>query len=98
MREHGRKPSWKEGHMHEHGHLYTSVPFVMFDEGGCGVLVVWCVGVAVASVYPSSGQTHRNSIPTVVVSLTTHENMVVYIYVLVHVRVYEHGFLDFWVF
>ena len=21
-----------EGHMHEHGHLYTSVPFVMFDE------------------------------------------------------------------
>ena len=31
-----------EGHMHEHGPLYTSVPFVMFDEGGDGV--VWCGG------------------------------------------------------
>ena len=29
-----------EGHMHEHGPLYTSVAFVMFDEGwvGGGVL------------------------------------------------------------
>ena len=32
-----------EGHMHEHGLLYNSVPIVMFDEGGwvgrwwCGV-------------------------------------------------------------
>ena len=23
-----------EGHMHEDGLLYSSVPFVMFDEGG----------------------------------------------------------------
>ena len=23
-----------ESHMHEHGPLYTSVPFVMLDEGG----------------------------------------------------------------
>ena len=31
-----------EGHMLEHGPLYTSVPFVMFGEGGwCGV--VWCI-------------------------------------------------------
>ena len=27
-----------ERHMHEHGPLYTSVPLVMFDEGG-GVVV-----------------------------------------------------------
>ena len=53
-----------EGQMREHGPLYTSVPFVMFDEGGwlvgdvvlcCGV--VWCGGVGVvvvvASVCPS---------------------------------------------
>ena len=49
-----------EGHVQEHGPLYTSVPFVMFDECGwvgggvvwcgvlwCGVVVVvcgWCVG------------------------------------------------------
>ena len=32
-----------EGHMHEHGPLYTSVPLVMFDEGGW--VVVCCVGV-----------------------------------------------------
>ena len=31
-----------EGHMHEHGPLYTSVPFVMFDEGGWWCGVVWC--------------------------------------------------------
>ena len=35
-----------EGHMHEHGLLYTRVPSVMFDEGGWsgvggGVVVVW---------------------------------------------------------
>ena len=31
-----------EGHMHEHGPLYSRVPFVMFDEGGwwCGVVVL----------------------------------------------------------
>ena len=27
-----------EGHMHEHGPLYTSVPSVMFDVGGVGGL------------------------------------------------------------
>ena len=34
-----------EGHMREHGPLYTSVPLVMFDEGGWVGLweVVWCV-------------------------------------------------------
>ena len=47
----GVKPSWNgtcvnteetimEGHMHEHGPLYTSVPLVMFDEGGCVVCIV----------------------------------------------------------
>ena len=41
----GVKPKWKvtcvnteetlmDGHVHELGPLYTSVPFVMFDEGG----------------------------------------------------------------
>ena len=24
-----------EGHMHDHGLVYTSVPFLVFDEGGC---------------------------------------------------------------
>ena len=33
IREHGRK-TIMEGHMHECGPLYTSVPFVTFDEGG----------------------------------------------------------------
>ena len=51
-----------EGHMREHGLLYTSVPFVMFDEGGwvvvwCGVVwcgVVWCgVVVVVLVLHPS---------------------------------------------
>ena len=32
-----------EGQMHEHGPLYASVAFVMFDEGVW--LVVWCVEV-----------------------------------------------------
>ena len=40
-----------EGHMHEHGPLYTSVPLVMFDEGGwCGVVVVVVVVVVVLVV------------------------------------------------
>ena len=43
-----------EGYMHEHGPLYTSVLFVMFDEGWwvvCGVVrgredvSVWCAVV-----------------------------------------------------
>ena len=34
-----------EGHLHEHGPLYTSLPCVMFDEGGwvggwCGVVLL----------------------------------------------------------
>ena len=32
-----------EGHMHEHGPLYTSVPFVMFDEGGWWCVLLCCV-------------------------------------------------------
>ena len=104
----GMKPSRKvtcvnteesimKGHMHEHRPLYTRVPFVMFDEGGW-VGGWWCggVGVVVASVCPSSGQTHRTSIPTVVVSLTTHDNM--YVYIFVHGHMDEHGFLEMWIF
>ena len=51
-----------------------------------GVGVVWC-GVVVASVCPSSGQTHRTSSPTVVASLMIQDNMFVYMYVHVHVHV-----------
>ena len=40
--------------------------------GGVGVVVV------VASDFLPSGQTHRTSIPSVVVSLTTHDIMYVY--------------------
>ena len=73
-----------------------AVPLVMFDEGGwvVGGCVVSCggVGVVVASVCPSSGQTRHTSIPTVVVSLTIHDNMYVYVYVHVHVCV--HGYID----
>ena len=32
-----------EGHMHEHGPLYTSVPFVTCDEGGLVAVVGWVV-------------------------------------------------------
>ena len=56
------------------------------------MVVVCCGGVGVvvvASVCPSTGQTHRTSIPTVVVSLTTHDNMYENIYVHVHVHVYR---------
>ena len=46
----------REGHMHEHGLLYTSVPFVMFNEGtditdiaefiaNDMCVVVWCACV-----------------------------------------------------
>ena len=31
-----------EGHLHEHGLLYTSDPFVVFNEGGLVCGVVWC--------------------------------------------------------
>ena len=36
----------REGRMHEHGPLYTSVPYVFFNEGGrvvgrCCVVLVW---------------------------------------------------------
>ena len=59
---------------------------------------VWCGGVrcggAVASVCPSSGQTHHTSIRTAVVPLTTHDKMFVFIRVHVHV----HEFWDFWIF
>ena len=62
---------------------------------GWGGGVVWCggggVGVVVASVCHSSGQTHRTSIPTVVASLTTHDNMYAHIYVHVHVHEHVHG-------
>ena len=90
-----RSETITEGHMREHGGLhhgrshagtwsfYTRVPFVMFDGSGW-VGGWWCGGVGVvvvvASVCPSSGQTHRTSIPTVVVSLTTHDNVCVYMY------------------
>ena len=65
--------------------------------------MVWCgdvrcggVGGVVASVCLSSGQTHRISIPTAFVSLTTHDNMYVYKNVRVHVHedVYVHGYMD----
>ena len=60
---HRRTPSWKvasvnteetimEGHMHEHGPLYTSVPLVMFYEGDGWVgvwVVVWMCGCVVVS-------------------------------------------------
>ena len=69
-----------EGHMHELGPLYTTEFHLSCQmkwvewSGSVGV----GVGVGfVASVCPSSGQTHRTSIPTVVVSLTTHDNMFV---------------------
>ena len=40
-----------EGQMHEHGLLYTSVPFVMFDEGGwLGVCVGGGGGVVVSGL------------------------------------------------
>ena len=65
-----------EGHMHEHGPLYTSVPRVMFDEGGWvgGGVLCWC---CVVSVCPSSGQTHHTSTPTVFASLMIRDNMYV---------------------
>ena len=56
------------------------------------------MGVVVASVCPSSGQTHRTSTPTAVVSLTTHDNMYVYINVHVHVQENVHGYMDMCVF
>ena len=37
-----------EGHMREHGPLYTSGPLVVFDEGGW--VVVWC-GVVWCGVF-----------------------------------------------
>ena len=56
----------------------------------------WCggVGVVVASICPFSGQKHRTSIPTVVVSSTTHDN--VYVYIYVHVHVYAHENMEIW--
>ena len=52
-----------EGHMREHDPLYTSVLFVMFDEGGwVGGGVVWWVvgvewsGVVLCGVVSSRGQ------------------------------------------
>ena len=51
--------------------------------------------VFVASVCLSSDQTHHTSIPTVVVSLMTHDNMYVYMYVHVHVHENVHGFMFF---
>ena len=57
-----------------------------------------CGGVVVVAAFvcPSSGQTHRTSIPTVVVSLTTHDNM--YVFKDVHVHVYVHGYMGMWIF
>ena len=55
----------------------------------------WCggVGVVVASVCHSSGLTHRTSIPTVVASLTTHDNMFVFMCVHERANVYVHGYI-----
>ena len=89
-----------EVHMHEHGPLYTRVPCVMFDDGGWvgWVVVLWCGGGwCCCCILLSFLWTHTH-IPTVVVSLTTHDNMYGYMHVNVHVHVYVHGYLDFLVF
>ena len=43
-----------EGHMHEVGPLYTSVPYVTFDEGGW--VVVWWGVLWFGAVVSSRGQ------------------------------------------
>ena len=55
-------------------------------------------GVVVLVLLLHASLPHRTSIPTVIVSLTTHDNMYVHIFVHVHVHVFVHGYMDIWVF
>ena len=59
-----------EGHMHEHGPLYTSVPRVMFDEGGwmvvccVGVVLVlcWCCCIRLSFLWSDASHFHSNCV------------------------------------
>ena len=69
-----------EGHMHEHGPLYTNFPFVMF-----------VVSQQMQTHKQDTAQTHRTSIPIVVVSLMIHDH--VYVFIFVHV----YGDMEIWI-
>ena len=93
-----------EGHMHEHGPLYISVSFVMFDEGGWCVVcvewsgVVWCgVETLCARVRLVSSRGQSNGVRIVV--SCHHESGCVcacifvdvfnYVYIYIYMCVYE---------
>ena len=71
-----------EGHMREHGPLYTLLPIVMFDEG-TWVVVWWCGGVVVQGLSLSL----RSSPLSILLSSLSSSYMFIYIYIYISTRV-----------
>ena len=63
-----------EGHIHEHGFLYTCVPFFMFDEGEWVVVCIVVVGGGWWWWWWSEGS-GRAHVPVLVVSLSSRSSL-----------------------